>query len=295
MQAGPPRARRRAKLGALIAFPPGMIPDRPRPRVLRAGSLAAGALAAVLACGNAPAQVATASGADAAPASARAPEFGSLRVEVRNDYQDLQGGGHADMLVPRFDYAVNRDLSLRVETPFVSADPHTPGNDGESGFGDLLFRGSYRVAHGPGYALVAGAELILDTASGDTLGMGKNVVAPLVFASIDVPQCNSVLFPFAQYYFTVGGNDARPDVDYLSLKAPFLTRWPSLVYTIVEPQIVVDHERSDKVGVTLEGEVGKFLDRDLALWARPGLGLFGDDLPQVYNWKFEVGVRYFFK
>jgi len=107
--------------------------------------------------------------------------------------------------------------------------PVRPGNDGESGIGDLLFRGSYRVAHGPGYAIVAGSEVILNSASKDSLGMGKNVIAPLVFVSIDVPQCNSVVFPFLQHYITVGGDDARRDVHYTSLKAPFLTRWSNLV------------------------------------------------------------------
>ena len=244
---------------------------------------------------SAVAQVETASGADAAPKSSAPVDFRTSRVEIRNEYQDLQGGGTIDYLVPRFDFSAGPNLSFRVETPIVFSDPDTPGNDGESGIGDLLFRGSYRVAHGQGYAIVAGGEVILNSASKDSLGMGKNVIAPLVFASIDVPQCNSVVFPFLQYYMSVSGDDARSDVNYASIKAPFLTRWSNLVYSILEPQMVVDHERADKVGMTLEGEVGRFLNRDLALWGRGGLGLFGDNLPQVYDWKLEVGVRFFLK
>lgn len=98
-----------------------------------------------------------------------------------------------------------------------------------------------------------------------------------------------------QYSLSVGGDDARSDVSFASFKAPFLTRWSNLVYTVLEPQMVVDHERADKVGMTLEGEVGRFLNRDLAIWGRTGLGLFGDNLPQIYNWKLEVGVRFFLK
>jgi hypothetical protein len=263
------------------------------PRILRAYVLA---LATGFGLpGPVAAQVDTASGADAAPKEAHPVDFRSTRVEIRNDYQDLQGGGTIDYLVPRIDFSMTPDVSFRIETPLVFADPDTPGNDGESGVGDLLFRGSYRVSHGPGYAIVAGAEVILNSASKDSLGMGKNIIAPLVFASIDVPQCNSVVFPFLQYYMSVSGDDARSDVRYTSLKAPFLTRWSNLVYTILEPQMVVDHERADKVGMTLEGEVGRFLNRDLAVWGRPGLGLFGDNLPQVYDWKLEVGVRFFLK
>jgi hypothetical protein len=245
--------------------------------------------------GFAVAQVETASGADAAPKSSQPVDFRTTRVEIRNEYQDLQGGGTIDYLVPRFDFSAGPDLSFRVETPIVFADPDTPGNDGESGIGDLLFRGSYRFAHGPGYAIVAGGEVILNSASKDSLGTGKNVIAPLIFASIDAPKYNSVVYPFLQYYMSVGGDDSRTDVNYASLKAPFLTRWPSLVYTIIEPQMVIDHERSDKVGMTLEGEVGRFLNHDLAIWGRTGIGLFGDNLPQVYDWKLEIGVRFFLK
>jgi hypothetical protein len=245
--------------------------------------------------GSAFSQVESASGADAVPAGGQDVGFRSGRFEVRDEYQDLQGGGTVNMVVPRVDFAVSPDLSLRLETPLVFSDPGTQNNDGESGIGDLLFRGSYRVARGPGYAIVAGSEVILNSASKDSLGMGKNVIAPLVFASIDVPQCNSVVFPFLQHYVTIGGDDGRRDVHYTSLKAPFLTRWSNLVYTILEPQMIVDHERADKVGLTLEGEVGRFLDRDLAIWGRPGLGLLGDNLPQVYDWKLEVGVRFFLR
>lgn len=44
----------------------------------------------------------------------------------------------------------------------------------------------------------------------------------------------------------------------------------------------------------LEAEGGRFLTRQLAVWARPGIGLHGDDLPQVYNWNLKIGVRYTF-
>ena len=240
-------------------------------------------------------QVETASGADAMPKSGQPPDFTTTRFEIRNEYENLQGGGTVDMIVPRLDISASQALSFRIETPIVFADPGTPNDNGESGMGDILFRGSYRITGGPGYAIVVGSELILDTATRDSLGTGKNVIAPLVFASIDVPRCDSVVFPFLQRYLTLGGDDSRPDVNYTSLKSPFLTRWPNLLYSIVEPQVVIDHERADKVGMTLEGEVGKFLNRDLAIWGRSGIGLFGDNLPQVYDWKLDVGVRFFLK
>ena len=53
------------------------------------------------------------------------------------------------------------------------------------------------------------------------------------------------------------------------------------------------HER-DEVGYTLELELGRLLTRHWAVWARPGVGVVKNGLPQVYDWNFEVGVRYLF-
>lgn len=233
--------------------------------------------------------------ADSTSAGSRsdALEF-RMRGELRDEYVDYQQGGGSNMVVPRLDYAVTPAFSLRLEAPVVTSGPELAGESNQSGFGDLLFRASYRVARGQGYAAVIGAELLLDTASRDSLGYGKEVLGPLAYASIEVPRCRSVLFPFVQHFFTTGGDDARPDVHYTLVKAAMLTRWPDRLYTVVEPQVVVDHERSDRVGAVLEVEGGRFLDRRTTVFLRPGLGLHGDDLPQVYNWNFKVGVRYTF-
>ena len=233
--------------------------------------------------------------ADSTSTQARAePLDFRMRAELRDEYVDYQRGGGSNMLVPRLDYAIDPAFSVRIEAPLVTSGPELAGESNQSGFGDLLLRASYRAARGPGYAVVVGAEAILDTASEDSLGYGKQVLAPLVYASIDVPRCRSVLFPFVQRFFTVGGDDARADVDYTLFKAAMLTRWPDRMYTVIEPQVVIDHERADRVGAVLEVEGGRFLSRQLTVFARPGVGLHGDDLPQVYNWNLKVGVRYSF-
>ena len=230
----------------------------------------------------------------AAEAGSAAPPDFRTRAELRNEYVDYQQGGGANMVVPRLDHAVTPAFAVRIEAPLVTSGPEWSGESNQSGFGDLLLRAGYRVASGAGFAAVVGSEVLLDTASRDSLGYGKQVLAPLAYASVDVPRFRSVLFPFVQHYFTVGGDDARPDVHYTSLKAAMLTRWPGRAYTVVEPQLVVDHERADRVGATLEAEGGKFIDRRTAVWVRPGIGLHGNDLPQVYNWALKVGVRYTF-
>ena len=85
------------------------------------------------------AQTDTGSGAGAVTKSSPPVDFRTSRVEIRNEYQDLQGGGTIDYLVPRFDFSAAPDLSFRIETPIVFSNPDKPGNDGESGIGTCCF------------------------------------------------------------------------------------------------------------------------------------------------------------
>ena len=152
-----------------------------------------------------------------------------------------------------------------------------------------------RATQRDGFALILVTELIFDTADDSRLGQGKNIVAPLVYAAIDLPKHDSVFFPNIQHYFSVSGDENRPDVNYTVLKPNLLTRWPNKVYTFLEPQFTIDWERDAKVGLTIELEVGKILSKNIAAWARPGIGVINrNELPQVYEWNLEVGMRYIF-
>ena len=216
------------------------------------------------------------------------------RAEIRNEYQDLEGDSYRNLIIPRFEYAVTSAFALRLETPYVTYDPGA-GGESVSGQGDLLARGAWRSTQRDGFALIVATDVIFDTADDPRLGFGKTVVAPLVYAAIDWPKHDSVFFPNIQHYFSVAGDDTRGDVNFTTLKPNLLTRWPNKVYTFLEPQFTIDWERDAKVGLTIELEVGKILSRNIAAWARPGIGVINKyDLPQVYNWNFEVGMRYIF-
>jgi hypothetical protein len=215
------------------------------------------------------------------------------RVETRYEYQSLQSGGVKQLIVPRYEYAFSKALALRLEVPYVVNEPAGSGVDDEHGVGDVQIRPAWRIVRGEGFAVVAAAEITLDTASDDGLGTGKNVVAPLAFASIGLPRLQSVLFPFAQQIVSIGGDDDRSDINTTLLRLGLLTRWPNRFYTFLEPSLYIDWERDQRTGFTLELEIGRLMNRQLAIWARPGAGVWGDKLPVIYDWNFEVGFRYF--
>jgi hypothetical protein len=246
-------------------------------------------------CASLPLRAQTQSGSPGAAESLiRKPTDFRTRFEVRGEHQDLENGGYRDLVVPRFEYAVSPRLAFRVETPYVFYDPDTPGGDRVSGHGDLLLRGAWRATQREGFALFFVTEVTLDTAADDRLGAGTTVVAPLVYAAIDLPRHDSVFFPNAQHYVSVGGDDSRPDVNYTVLKSNLLTRWPDKVYTFLEPALFIDWERNSKAGLAVELEVGKIVSRNVAIWGRPGVGVIQNDLPQIYDWNMEVGMRYIF-
>jgi hypothetical protein len=216
------------------------------------------------------------------------------RVEARVRTQEFQSGLVRSQLLPRLDYAVSKKFSLRLETPLTYADPNRPGRSDEAGFGDLLVRLSYRAWRSKDFAVVTALETTFDTASDPILGLGTNVVSPVVFASIDVPALKSTFFPGFQHYFSVGGGANSPNIQYTQFRTVLFTRWPNRYYTVLDGQYFVDYELDNRFGFLLEVEGGRLLSKHVGVWVRPGVGLAGDNVRGVYNWQIEAGIRYLF-
>ena len=230
----------------------------------------------------------------AAETQLKKPTDFRTRAEVRNEYQDLEGGGYRNLVIPRLEYAVSPAVALRLEMPYVTFDAGA-GAQRVSGQGDVLTRAAWRAIQREGFALIVATELIFDTADDARLGFGKTIVAPHTYAAIDLPAHDSVFFPNIQHYFSVAGDNARGDVSFTTLKPNLLTRWPNKIYTFLEPQFTIDWERDAKTGLTVELEAGKILSRNVAAWLRPGIGVINrNEMAQVYEWNFELGMRYIF-
>ena len=151
-------------------------------------------------------------------------------------------------------------------------------------------------------AINPGSKQVLETVARDgsiyhIIASGARLLEsgpPLVYAAINMPKYDSVFFPNVQHYSSVSGDENRSDVSQTVLKPNVLTRWPNRVYTFLEPAFLIDWERDSKVGLTVELEVGKIVSPNIAIWGRPGVGVIKNDLPQIYNWNMEVGLRYIF-
>jgi hypothetical protein len=213
------------------------------------------------------------------------------RFDLRSEFNQYATASN-QLIIPRFEYALSKSLGFRTELPVSRYDPADGG--ASAGVGNLLTRIAWRAVRNDDYALVVGSELTFDTASNANLGSGKHVLAPFVFAAIDLPQAKSVFFPYIQYGKAIGGDASREDVNYTNMRGSLLTRWPDKMYSFIEYSYWIDHQHSNVTSSQVKAEVGKFLLPKTGFYVRPGTGLSGTDQRFGVHWSLELGLRHFF-
>jgi len=216
------------------------------------------------------------------------------RIELRNRFQETQRDGLRNVLTPRLEYAFSKGFALRLELPVVVHDARDPGVSTQGGMGDVSVRASFRLLRTDSFALIAGTEFLFDTATDTFLGSAHHSIGPFLLMSLNAPAIHSTLFPFLQSVHSFAGDAGRDPLNYTLARLFVLTRWPALWYSGSEIAIYIDHEHRGRAGNTLELEMGRFLNKHVALWARPGIGAWGNDVPMIYKWNMEVGLRYLF-
>ena len=117
---------------------------------------------------------------------------------------------------------------------------------------------------------------------------------PTWFASNNLPEQKTILFPLAQTFISVDHDDDREEINYTVLKGRFLTKLQNRFYIFGEPLIYFDHEDDNDTTGVLELELGRFVNPRTMLYARPGAGLWGNTgSPYLFEWNFEIGARFF--
>lgn len=213
------------------------------------------------------------------------------RFDLRSEYIDY-GTASMMLIVPRVEYAFSNSLAIRAELPIAHYDPGS--SSPSEGIGNLTTRLAWRAARNEGYALVVGSEISLDTASSANLTLGKHVLAPFAFWSIDIPSAKSVFFPFVQHGVAIGGDGSREHVHYTNLRTSLLTRWPARTYSFVEVNYWFDHERSNHYSSNVKAELGRFFTPKTGFYLRPGTGISGNDNRLGMRWSMEIDMRHFF-
>ncbi|MBI5363683.1 MAG: hypothetical protein HZA53_10930 [Planctomycetes bacterium] len=231
------------------------------------------------------------SGADASGAdkSGTNPAVFLRTLAVGNEYDALRGSSYADLTTIKYihPFADNR-MNLRTKLPFAVSDA-AGGTD--SGLGDISVRWNWIADVTLTDAWLVGFDLMLDTASEDVLGRGKNIGAPVVTRAWFL-NATTIFAPTLQENVGFGGDSARADVNETLIDLYFVkTAADKKSWLTVDPTVVLDWE-NDAVPVTLEVEYGWNLGGAfggaLNAFVRPGIGI-GSDRP--FDWNLEAGVN----
>jgi hypothetical protein len=215
------------------------------------------------------------------------PTFFVTRTELKNIYDHGPNGTRVNTTVIRGDYTIKQVFKFRVDVPLVYADQ--PGSDGEYGLGDLELRLAGLLAQTDYMRVAAGLDLGFDTASAQLLGSGKYTIRPL-FATVFYPtDWFTIVIPFVKYQRSYVGDDARPDVNNLEFETDFQFDLPARWWTELQSKVRIDFDDSNRVGWSMEAEVGRMLTKHIGLWIHPGVGMAGK---KPYDFSIEAGFRY---
>jgi hypothetical protein len=215
------------------------------------------------------------------------------RVQTLYRYDALEGGKRTNNLVARLDVPYHGNFIFRADLPYVWSNPNQPGTSNQNGVSDLFVRTGARVYSVPGDAIFAGMDFTFPTAEGN-LGGGKYTVGPAVATAHVFPAWRSLFFTLLQHQISVGGDPSRPAISTSNIQAWFNTIWTDHWWTRVEAVTQVDWERKATNSMTLEFEGGYRFTKDWGVWVRPGVGLWGRNIPGAYEWNVEVGIRRMF-
>ena len=222
------------------------------------------------------------------------PGKAKQRFFLRNEFREREDGTHINILEALYDLPLTDKLVLRTQVPHVTNNP--PEGPTVNGLGDITNVLYYRYSSGGGKSYFVGVEAKWNTARNPKLGTGKNLMAPTWFASISLPEHDTILFPLIQRFFTISGDPDRQDLNYTLIKPRWLTKLKNRYYYYAEPQIYIDHENNNETTGNLELELGRFVTPQTMAYVRPGVGLWGEtDSPYLFEWNFEIGMRYFFR
>ena len=138
------------------------------------------------------------------------------RIELRHSFARLPGGVSASATTARLDVDFFRRVLIRYELPFARLT--NAAGEQTSGLGDITLQAIGVVTSSPRQVavLIAGAQF--DTASQPQLGQGKQV---LLFGAAAGFRVRRWWLPYgiAQEQISVAGDDARPDINQLLLRA----------------------------------------------------------------------------
>ena len=197
---------------------------------------------------------------------------------------DNNGSVSVNSLTSKLYYAFTPDYNVGIEVPLARFEsPDKSAN----GLGDVLL--SAQAVHSVHY-IDWGVKLesFLPTATDDTLGTGKWVISPAMFAVLPV---NENFFVAAGYkqYVSVAGDGGRQDLNYGRIRLLFSYMDDDQWWITFDPQYYVDYKNSGQAELVWESEIGVMVNAGTALYIKPGAHLGGNW--KTRDWTLNMGFK----
>jgi hypothetical protein len=185
---------------------------------------------------------------------------------LRNEFYDLKNGFWKNDMIFRADRAVfekrglagsSRGLLLRADLPIVT---FYNGDVTKAGLGDLYGQLLYAPRISGPFFLAVGTGLLAPTATDESLGFGKWVLAPAVVPVYFFPH-KGLSYIKIQDWISFAGSPGRPDLHYLTVTPTFLWRLTKRWYALVDGESLTDWEKDGRTSTKAGFLLGLMLSR----------------------------------
>jgi hypothetical protein len=214
------------------------------------------------------------------------------RLEVFNELQYHDEDFYLNQTVIRTIVKIGNKFTTRLDVPLVHNSISTPAGYQQFGLGDISFRLlGYQLAKAKKSVITASIEVSLNTAESPLLGLGKNVIIPVITYSKLIPKEKMLFALFLQQANSFSGDEARRKVSFTKVQPILLKFWSQKVWSIVAPSIYIDYVKGG-TSMNLETRTVFSPVPRMNIWGQAGVGVFGK-FGARYEWSIQVGVRYF--
>jgi hypothetical protein len=168
------------------------------------------------------------------------------------------------------------------------------GDASTTGYGDVRVQLGWNAFDDREFRMFFAGGVILDTAAEDETGTGRDQVVAMIAGSGSIPEITSRLYETFEHFVSFAGDENRPGIALSKLDIHLMTEWANQFWTQTGGTFLVDWKGGEHTGLTFDVEIGRTISSNAALWVRPGVGVWGDDVPGVYDWNIVAGVRWLF-
>jgi hypothetical protein len=184
----------------------------------------------------------------------------------RDEFYDLKEGLWRNDTICRMDRGIlqktrlpghARGLLLRADLPVVTF--HN-GSVTKTGLGDLYGQALFAPSISGPLFLAFGTGLVIPTATGDALGLGKWIVSPALVPVYFFPR-RGLSYLRIQDWISFAGSPGRPDVHYLTVTPTFLWRLSKRWYALADGESLTNWNNDGRTSFKGGFLLGRMLSR----------------------------------